>query len=76
MLRILVFANRDVLRVRTEATNQVVRIKVDIRRVIEDTHIVHNVSRILAHRFNASESCEGGPHTEDAESNTNCSSRS
>ena len=74
--RILVRAGRNVLSVRSELTNQVVRVQVDVRRVIKDAHVIHDIGSVLTHRFDTGECCECGSYAEDAESNTNCCSRS
>ena len=65
MLRIAVRSRLDILRIGTEFTNQVVGIEVDVCRVIKDAHVIHDVSRILTHRFDTSECCKGRPYTKD-----------
>ena len=74
--RILVRTGRNILGVRTELTNQVVRIEVDVCRVVKDAHIIHDIGGVLAHGLDSGERRKGGPNTKNTEGNTNCCCRS
>ena len=71
VLRVEVLARFDILRIRTEFTNQVIGVEVDVCRVIENAHIIHDVGRVLTHRFNTGKCCKCRPNTKNSKCGAN-----